>query len=337
MATEDDAKITRRDFLKFASLAFGGLAFAPLLRTKESVSNSNFEPYTSMLGTNGLTMVLDKNTKTLSLFEGQPDKMEINGIQLIQVTGQPKALVENFPLILSPEQPTKRAGVRKFSYQIEDVLIYSSLLANGTLGTKKYEEEKAKKQILIDANPNKFTSLDTNGNIVSGLYGKVTIEIGRNWDDSPRYGSVKVVSNDNTISRFFRMYPASPQITQPDEKFAESTGKGTYLIRAIPTARTTPEAPEPSVPDLGDPRYGQAIKALGPDRVQITEDQVLVDWEGTGNFVPAFWKDKNGNWKKRFLLRADGAENITAQGLRYSKLDNKQNSTQGVVLKSSSP
>jgi len=59
-------------------------------------------------------------------------------------------------------------------------------------------------------------------------------------------------------------------------------------ITATPESTSTPEII--AIPDLGDPRYGQEIEKLGPDRVQVTENQVLVDWEGTGNFEVAFEK-----------------------------------------------
>lgn len=312
----DTPKITRRDFLKLATISLVGLAFKPFSPAKEGASNSNFETFTSDLGVNGLTIILNKDTETLSLFQGQPDKKEANGIKFIQVTGPLSPLVENSPLILSPEQLKKRRGVEKSVYQIKNIPIYSTLLAKGALGSEKYKKETLEKQELIEASPNKFTLLDADSNPIVGLLGKADIEIGRDWDRTPKYASVKIVSNDGEVSRWFRMYPAHPQETLPNEKFAESAGKGIFLIRAIPTARTTPEAPL-SLPENigGDPRYAVEIQkyewAYNEDKTQV-----LVKWNKDGNFEVAA-KLVNGEWRVdkncKFIDIPEGYEKITGR------------------------
>lgn len=64
-------------------------------------------------------------------------------------------------------------------------------------------------------------------------------------------------------------------------------------VQAI-MAPITPEVM--TLPDLGDPRYGQEIEKLGKERYQVTETQILVDWDGTGNFELAFEK-VGGSWE----------------------------------------
>ena len=87
-------------------------------------------------------------------------------------------------------------------------------------------------------------------------------------------------------------------------------------ITATPESTSTPEII--AIPDLGDPRYGQEIEKLGPDRVQVTENQVLVDWEGTGKFEPAFSKNENGEWiLEDFMLpRPEGWESLSTDEIK---------------------
>jgi len=66
----------------------------------------------------------------------------------------------------------------------------------------------------------------------------------------------------------------------------------------------------------GDERYAAEIEKLGPDRVQVIENQVLVDWEGTGNFELSFEK-VGENWEivKFWASTPEGWDKVTVEDI----------------------
>lgn len=81
------------------------------------------------------------------------------------------------------------------------------------------------------------------------------------------------------------------------------------------------ESPTPESPSLPAEIGQEYIAEIEKYDYRIEGDKVFVDWYKTGNpetFELALWKTEDGKWKKRFLLHAEGAENITAEDLRYS-------------------
>jgi hypothetical protein len=83
----------------------------------------------------------------------------------------------------------------------------------------------------------------------------------------------------------------------------------TSTLTPAPTATAssipTPE-PERLPENLGgDPLYAQTIEKMGTDRYMVKDNQILVDWEGNGNFEEAFVKNGE-NWEvRKFVLKRE--------------------------------